>query len=350
MDQMGIKRLARDIVAKAEKMKLSKGSIRKMKKWSQDKYLPRLIVQAGSVSEPGRKFCIGTYGAEGKDPLPFGIYMTFDELDRYVSSPFVFGDDSLTRKRCKEASGLVQPKWQLLSQEVTAAKVTAELIQLDVYFLEEDLASFATARREEQEQREVDAQPQRQSMGRGRRVRVPKKQWADNEEEESTRVANVEEEEEEVEDTEVERAEKLEVLVLRRQDLQGAKEVVNVKEEMLAEFESEYGNILTEDDFVNYAKSCVKGAFDKYRELFSEDEDLVRVRKAFRACKVFDILFLRSGPSIESLERMIDELVHFELEELDDDFLKSLKKEIPKLLKLVRYGGLGISIADPGSC
>ena len=29
---------------------------------------------------------------------------------------------------------------------------------------------------------------------------------------------------------------------------------------------------------------------------------------------------------------MIDKLVHFEFEELDDDFLQSLRKEIPKML------------------
>ena len=82
-----------------------------------------------------------------------------------------------------------------------------------------------------------------------------------------------------VKDTAVKRAEKLEVLVFRREDSKNMKEVVNEKERMLSEFEFEfefeYGNILVEDDLVNYTKSCVKGIFSKYYDLFSEDNDLV---------------------------------------------------------------------------
>ena len=117
--------------------------------------------------------------------------------------------------------------------------------------------------------------------------------------------------------------------------MQDVKGRVKEKETMISESESEHRNTLTEDNFVNYTKSCVEGTFDKYHDLFSEDEDLVRVHKAFQSCKLFDVLFLCSGPSVESLEHITDKLVHFEYEELDDDFLQSLKKDISKLLKLM---------------
>ena len=51
MDDMGIKRLARDIVPKAKSLKLNNASVAKMKKGSQYCLLPRLIVQCGAVSE-----------------------------------------------------------------------------------------------------------------------------------------------------------------------------------------------------------------------------------------------------------------------------------------------------------
>ena len=72
-----------------------------------------------------------------------------------------------------------------------------------------------------------------------------------------------------IKDTSVKRAEKLGVLVFRRQDSKDMKEVVNEKERMLSEFEFEYGNILVEGDLMNYTKLCVKGIFSKYCDLFS---------------------------------------------------------------------------------
>ena len=38
---------------------------------------------------------------------------------------------------------------------------------------------------------------------------------------------------------------------------------------------------------------------------------------------------------MESLKRLIDELVHFKFKEFDHDFLENLKKELPKLLSMV---------------
>ena len=96
-----------------------------------------------------------------------------------------------------------------------------------------------------------------------------------------------------------------------------------------------YGNILTEEDFIEYAKKCTRGAFLKYKKLFEDDQTLVRIRKANRACKVFDVLFLRSGPSVDTLNRLIDELAHFEFKEFNEEFLQKMKDEVPKLLKLV---------------
>ena len=103
----------------------------------------------------------------------------------------------------------------------------------------------------------------------------------------------------------------------------------------LEKFKAEYSNVLSEDDFIEYAKECVKDAFIKYRSLFATDANLARTRAAFRACKVFDVLHLKTGPSHESLERMVDELANFGYPEFNDEFLQCMKDEIPLVLKLV---------------
>ena len=120
-----------------------------------------------------------------------------------------------------------------------------------------------------------------------------------------------------------------------KEELREAKKLVLASEKDVKEFESDYDNILTEEDFIEHAKACGKGAYDKYTQLFSDDQALARARKAFRACQVFDVLYLRSGPSIERLYRLIDELIHFDFSEFDEGFRNNMKKEVPALIKLV---------------
>ena len=78
----------------------------------------------------------------------------------------------------------------------------------------------------------------------------------------------------------------------------------------------------------------MKPAFDKYESLFENDEDLKRSKKAFLACKLFDVLYLRSGPSHESLGRLIDDLKCFGFPEFDENYLTQRKRETPERLQL----------------
>ena len=107
--------------------------------------------------------------------------------------------------------------------------------------------------------------------------------------------------------------------------------------EML-EFQKKYEGIVTEEIFLEYANKFVKSAIEKYIKLFRDDEHLRRIRRAFRGCKVFDVLFLQSNPqpSLGTLHRLVDELVHFGFQEFTTTFIEDLKKEIPTLLELVR--------------
>ena len=53
----------------------------------------------------------------------------------------------------------------------------------------------------------------------------------------------------------------------------------------MVKFVYDHGDIVTEEDFEEYAKICVQTAIDKYQKLFSFDVNLIRVQKALRACK-----------------------------------------------------------------
>ena len=109
---------------------------------------------------------------------------------------------------------------------------------------------------------------------------------------------------------------------------------LNTSQEALLALQAKLGPI-SEEDFMNYAKSKVNCAFEKLDKLFNEDNDIVRTNKALSACKVFDILFLRTRPSIANLKLMIDDLSCFNFPEFTDDFLKNMKAELPSLLDLV---------------
>ena len=314
MDAMGVDRIARDIVAKAENMKVCPKSCAKMKNWSAAELLLCLKVEIGAITEVGRQFCIATYAAEGNDPLVLGIYCTFAALDEYVAGGLAFGENSLTLKRCKEAAAIVDEKLKVLQQSVSTSSEEIEMIEIDIAILEEELAAF-------DERMVAQQETTQQEMGRGRRQRYANVRHRVYQEDEDNGI-------DEPEIAVDERSETIESLKVKRDELKAA------TDRLAAANSASYGNVITEDDFVQYAREKMKPAFDKYESLFENDQDLKRCRKAFLACKLFDVLYLRSGPSHESLGCMIDDLKCFDFVEFDENFLTQMKREIPELLHL----------------
>jgi hypothetical protein len=51
---------------------------------------------------------------------------------------------------------------------------------------------------------------------------------------------------------------------------------------------------------------------------------------------LFDPFLLASDPSINALNALADELVHFVYPEFDEDFINELKKEIPEAIKYAK--------------
>ena len=89
-------------------------------------------------------------------------------------------------------------------------------------------------------------------------------------------------------------------------------------------------------------------AFDKVVNLFTHDADVIRTKNAYLACKVFDILYLRTEPSITDLELMIDDIAFFQFPEFTVEFLQQMKDELPNLLRLVSTNDFDFDARDVG--
>ena len=292
--------------------------------------MSRLIVEAGAVTEVGRRFCVLTYAAETNDPAVFTIYLLFGELDDYVARDVFFENDGLTRKRCREAAELIQPKWEEMMAEIDDSESMIENMSIDIDTLEIELEEFDNATEEEEQSEEEEEEEV--TLGRGHR-RVTRNPIYDDNDDEAGDIT-----EDEANETRAQqRQEIVDSLNERRGALADEKDYLDELESELQEFKEQHGGRVTEEELWQYASECVEGAIKKYKRLFTDDQHLKRIRQAFRACKLFDILFLKDHEQLtnDMLHRWIDELKHFEYKEFDDDFLNSMREEISEYLKLV---------------
>ena len=103
-----------------------------------------------------------------------------------------------------------------------------------------------------------------------------------------------------------------------------------------SEMDGRIGPAKTKQEIVEYARVKVKPAFTKYNKLYAPGTILHKSKKAFCANKVFDILFLRTDPSIMMLEHLVDDLKYHRIKLFTEDFLHRMKKEIRTLLKIAK--------------
>ena len=75
----------------------------------------------------------------------------------------------------------------------------------------------------------------------------------------------------------------------KKNDLLCAKDLGEMYKKELTKFETDYGNVLIEDDFLKYAKKCVGPAFENIGFVL-DDVQLVCMCKAFQACNICDVL------------------------------------------------------------
>lgn len=127
---------------------------------------------------------------------------------------------------------------------------------------------------------------------------------------------------------------KREELEAKKRDLDEKKKELAELEDELLELDGTFDGLISEDDFVEYCKDIAKVVFDKYEKMFS-DESIRKAQKAFVACKIFDILWLQDGRTVDEIKRHIDELKYFGFKEFCDPvFINGMKAEINELQDL----------------
>jgi hypothetical protein len=130
---------------------------------------------------------------------------------------------------------------------------------------------------------------------------------------------------------------------LKEKEVEDASLVLNLRKEELAKLDASIGPI-TEEELLEMSKNVVRPGIEKYKKLLmlpppGEGEvatDLMRSKQAFLSAKVFDVLYLATGPHLQSLEMLVDGLKDFGYPEFTESFLSDMKKEIPYVLELAK--------------
>ena len=89
------------------------------------------------------------------------------------------------------------------------------------------------------------------------------------------------------------------------------------------------------ESIIEYGKSIGLPALNYYNEQFiRKNGDFYKLRKRWKACEIFDPLFLKGKENnIQRLNNIARDLKHFEYPDFDDEFLTNLEMEIPLAVK-----------------
>eukprot|EP00957_Ditylum_brightwellii_P023341 1762189-Ditylum_brightwellii.AAC.1 len=72
-------------------------------------------------------------------------------------------------------------------------------------------------------------------------------------------------------------------------------------DEDIEKLDSELDGMIIKEDFVQHCKEITEAVFDKHKAMFN-NEHVKKAQRAFMACKVFDILYLRDSPDTDVLK------------------------------------------------
>eukprot|EP00957_Ditylum_brightwellii_P048049 3648940-Ditylum_brightwellii.AAC.1 len=97
--------------------------------------------------------------------------------------------------------------------------------------------------------------------------------------------------------------------------------------EDLEKLDSDLDEIIIEEEFVQHCKEIAGAVFDKYKAL-PNNVHVKKAKRAFMACKVFDIFYLQDSPDTDALKRMVDELSNSGFVEFKNpQFINRMKSE-----------------------
>jgi hypothetical protein len=331
VDRFGIAEIMKEVIPTCVEKKYSERSVAKLQQHATDLSTPRIMVEFAAIAETGRPFCQATYILEGDDPLVLTAYIVLDKLDQVIADGVKF---ERTKLVCKEAASMVLSLRKPLLDDIQSRKDSMTNIERTI---EQLLANSDT------EDGQVDGakQPAKatattasQKTSSRKKKATPKAQAATQQQKKAQAAAS----QKRIEDSQS----KPSALATARDKLKTTSDNLKNKQEELEHLDKKLVQI-TEKDFLKHAEEVVEPAFKKYKSLLQEVSephqklpDLMRTKRAFSACKLFDPFFLASDPSINALNALADELVHFGYPEFDEDFICALKKEIPEAIKYAK--------------
>ena len=310
----GIRNIISTWVPYAEDKKLSEKSIVKLKKsYDTTPKLLKIEVQAATIAEIGREFCLATYLSEGEDPLTICVYTLLERIENFVRRGPHFPEESSTRKQCRRAAEEVAKERNPILAQIDAAETSINTLNAEKENLQASL--------EEAEGALADANG-RSTSARGRR-----RNNQDFAALAGRRTSTVVDMQENVD-------KKREELEAKKKEIDEKKKELEEHEDELLELDGTFDGLISEDDFVDYCKDIAKVAFEKYEKMFA-DESIRKAQRAFIACKIFDILWLQDGHAVDVIKRHIDELKNFGFKEFCDPvFINGMKAEINELQEL----------------
>jgi hypothetical protein len=329
MDSFGILRIVNELIPTLEALKLSTKSVNKMKRVASPENIPRLIVEAAAMADVGKLFCQSTYLLEGEDPLALTSWMVFEKMDVNVEDNLNMARfRPCTIAKCEYAAKLAKV---FRDEKRSDVLVTIDLLLIDRDTLENEYNELQI---ELEHLTEIIEPAASTNQGRTRSRRAPIR-FRENEEAERNEQRDQAQQRADDIRTRLEEAE---------ESLRNIEDEIHDQNIMLnektAEADERLGAIITKQDFVQYAREKVKPVYDKYTKLYTVGTNLHRSKKAFYANKVFDILFLKTQPSIELLRQMVDNLSYHRVPLLNYFFLREMKKEIPKLVEMALDGSI----------
>lgn len=317
MDRFQLGQIMAHVVPTCIEKKYSEKSIAKLAAFATPRVVPKVMVQMATIAQVGRPFCQATYTLEGDDPLALTAYLVFDRLDDYTESGV-----RLKRTKdvvCERGVELVNKLRQPLLTQVARLQTVFRNPGNHIAELEENSNANPVV--------EVDApEPTRRPRVCTERYRA----GAD------APIVPPE-------------GDELKADELKAAELRAAHDRLKKAGDSLAEKKNELEVLdrglgpTSKEEFVEHGIPVAQAAFEKYRKLLqvtrapgAEMTDLMQAKRAFKACKLFDPLYLATDPPMEVLCVLEDDLAFFAYPEFDDDFLAGLKKEIPEAILLAK--------------
>ena len=318
LELCGLECFLSTFILKCQQKKYSDKSIVKLEAASSPYLLPKAIVQFATIAEQGRPFCQSTYSLEGDDPLALSAYIAFNRIDDHVSDGIILGERTIDA--CKRAAGLVREIRAPLLASILLKKESVKAIEIEIKDIEtkNDTTLHESPTGNPPEQRRSSRPRHNLDFSLSRLGMAPTERRT----EPTITLPTV-----------------IQQTARHRERLKSATDSLIADQSELLLLDQKLGPI-TYQDFKKHAKEVVQPGFDKYNTLYHKPIEvgnampvLMRSRKAFGACKLFDPLFLTTNPAVATLEVLADDLKYFEFEKIDLDFINALKKEIPLVME-----------------